>query len=210
MLWNTWRIAGLRTSRTLIGSPSYDTTGRLTRVSLLGASKFQQETTTINPWFISRKRGLGVRQHGGHRCRIWHGILGQPAPLGGNSPNGSLLPVCMQEHSLYILHKSPTKKKKKNQHSTPVRCPVWISKILIDKPLPKPLLSTYTVHLKVRREARHVYWENIYFISVHFKFIFIFANKIRKKSWKPFWCLSCLRQTHNNSNKNNIFRNIQD
>jgi len=54
-----------------------------------------------------------VRQHGGHRCRIWHGILGQPAPLGGNSPNGSLLPVCMQEHSLYILHKSPTKKKKK-------------------------------------------------------------------------------------------------
>lgn len=113
MLWNTWRIAGLRTSRTLIGSPSSDTTGRLTRVSLLGASMFQQETTTINPWFISRKRGLGVRQHGGHRCRIWHGILGQPAPLGGNSPHGSLLPVRMQEHSLYILHKSPTKKKKK-------------------------------------------------------------------------------------------------
>jgi len=42
------------------------------------------------------------------------------------------------------------------------------------------------MHLKVRREASHVYWENIYFISVHFKFIFIFQTKYAKRAENLF------------------------
>lgn len=46
----------------------------------------------------------------------------------------------------------------------------------------------------------NVYWKNIYFISLHFKFIFIFEQNTQKKKLKTFLMFK-LPTTNENSKK---------